>query len=106
MIELNIAHHLLAEIFILFTDLEQLNFIYLYFPLDDLIKSNLSILYPYMKNFFYVFKLKLKISNRFVITKKTNFIFKTLIRVFIKIKFSIRFLKKTYWKTFRNNLML
>jgi hypothetical protein len=73
MIELNIAHHLLAQIFILFTDLEQLNFIYLYFPLDDLIKSNLSILY--MKKDFYVFKLKLKISNRFVITKKTNFIF-------------------------------
>jgi hypothetical protein len=57
MIELNIAHHLLAQIFILFTDLEQLNFIYLYFhssnreSLNDSIKSNLSILY--MKKDFY-----------------------------------------------------
>jgi hypothetical protein len=57
MIELNIAHHLLAQIFMLFTDLEQLNFIYLYFyfsnreSFNDLIKSNLSI--PYMKKDFY-----------------------------------------------------
>jgi hypothetical protein len=43
-------------------------------------------------------KLKLKISNRFLTNKKTDFIFKTLIRVFIKIKFSIKFLKKCIGK--------